>query len=45
MGKSKTEENKVIVAQNKNFMIFILERYEAGIVLKGNEVKSLRAQG
>jgi SsrA-binding protein len=44
MGKSKTEENKVIVAQNKKALhdFFILERYEAGIVLKGNEVKSLR---
>jgi SsrA-binding protein len=38
------EENKVLIAQNKkaykNFFIF--DRYEAGIVLRGCEVKSIR---
>jgi len=38
------EENKVLIAQNKkaykNFFIF--DRYEAGIVLMGCEVKSIR---
>ena len=36
-----------IVATNKNagFNYFILDKYEAGIVLKGSEVKSIRQNG
>lgn len=36
-----------IVASNKfaNFNYFILETYEAGIVLKGSEIKSIRQNG
>lgn len=42
--KKKGEEDKIIIAQNKKALrdFFILERYEAGIALKGNEVKSVR---
>jgi len=44
MNKDRKEENKKIVAQNKKAFhdFFIIEKYEAGIILKGNEVKSLR---
>jgi SsrA-binding protein len=44
MSKDRKEESKKIVAQNKKAFhdFFIIEKYEAGIVLKGNEVKSLR---
>jgi len=44
MVKDRKEDNKNIVTQNKKAFhdYFILERYEAGIILKGNEVKSLR---
>ena len=36
-----------IVATNKNtgFNYFILDKYEAGVVLKGSEVKSIRQNG
>ncbi|MBR4004030.1 MAG: SsrA-binding protein SmpB [Clostridia bacterium] len=36
-----------VVASNKfaNFNYFILETYEAGIVLKGSEIKSIRQNG
>lgn len=39
-----TEEYKKIIAQNRKatFNYFIEERFEAGIILKGSEVKSLR---
>lgn len=39
-----TKEYKKIIAQNKKalFNYFIEERFEAGIILKGSEVKSLR---
>lgn len=41
----KTELIMKIIATNKNasFEYFIEEKYEAGIVLEGNEIKSLRA--
>ncbi|MDD3521277.1 MAG: SsrA-binding protein SmpB [Actinomycetota bacterium] len=44
MSKDRKEDNRKIVAQNKKAFhdFFIIEKYEAGIVLKGNEVKSLR---
>ena len=37
-------ENKVIIARNKKALrdFFILDSYEAGIILKGSEVKSIR---
>ncbi|MBC7333751.1 MAG: SsrA-binding protein SmpB [Actinobacteria bacterium] len=42
--KRKSEEGKAIVATNKKALkdFFILDRYEAGIALKGSEVKSVR---
>ncbi len=42
--KSSTGEKKKIVCQNRKakFNYFLLESLEAGIVLKGTEVKSLR---
>jgi len=41
---SKSEENKKLVIQNKKAFhdFFVLDIFEAGIVLRGNEVKSLR---
>jgi SsrA-binding protein len=44
MTKDRKEDDKNIVTQNKKAFhdYFILERYEAGVMLKGNEVKSLR---
>ena len=41
---SKKEEDKKIIAKNKKALhdFFILDRFEAGIVLRGNEVKSIR---
>jgi len=44
MVKQKNEENKIIVAQNKKAFhdFIILDKFEAGIILKGNEVKSIR---
>lgn len=44
MNKDRREENKKIVARNKKAFhdFFIIEKFEAGIILKGNEVKSLR---
>jgi SsrA-binding protein len=44
---SPAEPGLKVVAQNRqaNFRYHILERYEAGIVLTGTEVKSLRAGG
>ncbi|MBM3709338.1 MAG: SsrA-binding protein SmpB [Actinobacteria bacterium] len=44
MAKTRKEENKTVVAQNKRAFrnFFILDRYEAGIVLAGSEVKSVR---
>ena len=38
------EEEKNIIAQNKKALrdFFILDRYDAGIVLEGSEVKSIR---
>jgi SsrA-binding protein len=40
----KSKEDKIIIARNKKALrdFFILDRYEAGIVLKGSEVKSIR---
>lgn len=42
--KSGPEENKIIIAQNRKAFrdFFILNTYEAGIVLEGCEVKSIR---
>lgn len=42
--KSGPEENKIIIAQNKKALrdFFILNTYEAGIILEGCEVKSIR---
>jgi len=42
--KSDSEENKKIIAQNRKAFrdFFILNTYEAGIVLEGCEVKSIR---
>ena len=42
--KSGPEENKIIIAQNRKALrdFFILNTYEAGIVLEGCEVKSIR---
>ena len=42
--KGDSEENKIIIAQNKKAFrdFFILNTYEAGIVLEGCEVKSIR---
>ena len=44
MGANKNKEDKKIIARNKqaNFEYFIIEKYEAGIELKGTEVKSIR---
>lgn len=41
------EENIKIIAKNKKaaFDYFILDRYEAGLVLYGTEIKSIRAGG
>lgn len=38
------EEKRVVIAQNKKALrdFFILDTYEAGIVLEGSEVKSIR---
>jgi len=40
----KSKEDEITVARNKKALrdFFILDRYEAGIVLKGSEVKSIR---
>ena len=40
----KREDKKILIAQNKKAMkdFFMLDRYEAGIVLTGCEVKSIR---
>ncbi|MBM3702756.1 MAG: SsrA-binding protein SmpB [Actinobacteria bacterium] len=42
--KSVPEEDKIIIAQNRKALrdFFILNTYEAGIVLEGCEVKSIR---
>lgn len=42
--KSGYQENKIIIAQNRKALrdFFILNTYEAGIVLEGCEVKSIR---
>jgi len=42
--KSGHEENKIIIARNKKALrdFFILNTYEAGIILEGCEVKSIR---
>lgn len=41
-----TKNNKIIASNKKAFKdFFITERYEAGIELKGTEVKSLKNQG
>jgi SsrA-binding protein len=42
--KSGPEKNKIIIAQNKKALrdFFILNTYEAGIILEGCEVKSIR---
>ena len=44
MAKLKGEEGKIIAAQNKKAFhdFMILDKYEAGIMLRGNEVKSIR---
>jgi SsrA-binding protein len=40
----KSEDKKILIAQNKKALrdFFILDRFEAGIVLMGSEVKSIR---
>lgn len=45
--KQNSEENKIIIAQNKKALrdFFILNTYEAGLVLEGGEVKSIRNRG
>ncbi|MCE5329160.1 SsrA-binding protein SmpB [bacterium] len=44
MGKQKGEEDKIIAAQNKKAFhdFLIIDKFEAGIILRGNEVKSIR---
>ncbi|MHB1253970.1 MAG: SsrA-binding protein SmpB [Candidatus Humimicrobiaceae bacterium] len=44
MAKLKGEEGKIIAAQNKKAFhdFLILDKFEAGIILRGNEVKSIR---
>ena len=44
MGINKNKDDKKIIAKNKkaNFEYFVIEKYEAGIELKGTEVKSIR---
>ena len=39
------KKKKMVIARNKkaNFDYFILDKYECGIALEGNEVKSIRA--
>jgi SsrA-binding protein len=41
--KSKTASNTICLNKKANYDFFFLERYEAGLVLEGWEVKSLRA--
>ena len=45
MAKDSKDEGRALIAENRRarFDYFIEERFEAGIVLKGWEVKSLRA--
>ena len=45
--KKGFKKNMKVVANNKfaSFNYFILETYEAGIVLKGSEIKSIRQNG
>ena len=45
--RQNSEENKKIIAQNKKVLrdFFILNTYEAGLVLEGCEVKSIRNRG
>src|SRR4030042_4934236 len=45
--RQNSEENKKIIAQNKKALrdFFILNTYEAGLVLEGCEVKSIRNRG
>lgn len=44
MAKLKGEEGRIIAAQNKKAFhdFLILDKFEAGIILRGNEVKSIR---
>ena len=44
MGANKNKEDKKIIAKNKKaaFEYHIIETYEAGLELKGTEVKSIR---
>ena len=44
MVNKNREEEKNIIAKNKKALrdFFILDRYDAGIVLQGSEVKSIR---
>ena len=44
MAKLNGEKGKIIAAQNKKAFhdFMILDKYEAGIMLRGNEVKSIR---
>lgn len=44
MAKQKKEDNKILISQNKKAFkdFFIIEKHETGIVLQGNEVKSVR---
>ncbi len=42
--KSMSEDVKVVVTNRKaGFEYFLLERFEAGLALKGSEIKSIRA--
>ena len=45
MAKDRKDEGRALIAENRRarFDYFIEERYEAGVALKGWEVKSLRA--
>jgi len=44
MGRLKGEESRTVAAQNKKAFhdFFITDKFEAGIILRGNEVKSVR---
>lgn len=42
-GKSKTPSNNIVQNKKARFDFFLVEKFEAGVVLQGWEVKSLRA--
>ena len=43
MGKDKVKSNIVIKNRRASFEYFLIDRYTAGIVLTGTEIKSIRA--